>query len=184
MSKIGESRLGLVVIKLCAEGTPYYLMRLNPKWKDVNFIGGHEKPRDLGNLEKTARRELWEEVPSIRSHINFQLEPLTREVHHGPIVSKSKGNTVEYQLQFFLLKMESPPEALIEMISVRSRNVWLTEDELVSQTRYRISGLVGALHHVSPGGLASIPYSSQAEVAVIHRRFRHVSSEQLDLALK
>jgi hypothetical protein len=184
MNTIRVSRVGLVVIKLCAQGAPYYLMRLNQKWKDVNFIGGHEKPRDVGNLAKTARRELWEEVPSIRSDVKFHLEPLTREVHHGPIVSKSKGINVEYQLQFFLLKIDSSPESLVEMISVRSKNVWVTEDELISQTRFRVSGLVAVLHHLLPVGLTSIPYSFPADLTSIHRRFRQVSSEQLELALK
>jgi hypothetical protein len=111
------------------------------------------------------------------------LETLTQEVHHGPILSKSKGTDVEYQLQFFLLKINSSPEALVEMISVRSRNVWVTEDELISQTRFRISGLVAVLNHILSGGLASIPYSFP-DVTSIHRRLRCVSSEQLELELK
>jgi len=183
MNAIRASRVGFVVIKLRAQGTPYYLMRLNAKWKDVNFVGGHEKPRDSGSLEKTAKRELWEEVPSIRSR-KFHLQSLTKEVHHGPIVSKSKGTHVEYHLKFFLLKANLSPETLIKITSARSRNVWVTEDELISQTRYRVSGLVAVLHHLLPGGLASIPYSFPADVRSIHSRFPQVSNEQLELALK
>ena len=64
------------------------------------------------------------------------------------------------------------------MISVRSKNVWVTEDELISQTRFRVSGLVAVLHHLLPVGLTSIPYSFPADLTSIHRRFRQVSSEQ------
>jgi NUDIX domain len=101
MSMSETSRVGFVIIKMRAEGASYYLMRINPKWKDINFIGGHEKPRDVKNLKTTARRELWEEVPSIRARVDFHLEPLTPEVIHGPILSKSRGVNVEYQIQFF-----------------------------------------------------------------------------------
>jgi 8-oxo-dGTP pyrophosphatase MutT (NUDIX family) len=80
----------------------YYLMRVDPKWKDINFIGGHEKDRDSGNFERTARRELWEEVPSIRDYREFDVVPLTTELYYGPIESRSKGGTVEYELRFFL----------------------------------------------------------------------------------
>jgi len=178
------SRVGLVVIKLRVEGAPYYLMRSNPRWKDVNFIGGHEKQRDTGNLEKTARRELWEEVPSIRSYASFHLEALTEEVHHGPILSKSKGENVEYQLRFFLLKIESSPEAFVNAISARSMNVWVSENDLLSQTRFRISGLVGVLQRILPDGLASIPYSSEVDLAAIQHRFRGATAQQLEFALK
>jgi hypothetical protein len=178
------SRLGFVVIKLRVHAAPYYLMRSNPKWKDVNFIGGHEKPRDAGSLEKTARRELWEEVPSIRSYETFHLEPLTGEVRHGPIFSKSRGDEVEYQIQFFLFKIDTSPEVLVEKISARSRNVWVSEDDLTYQSRLRISGLVSVLQQLLPGGLASIPYSSLCDLTAIQHRFHDVNTRQLELALK
>src|ERR1700681_2120072 len=68
MNATRKSRVGFVIIKLSVAGTAYFLMRINPKWKDVNFIGGHAKIRDADNLAITARRELWEEVPAIRRY--------------------------------------------------------------------------------------------------------------------
>src|SRR5882672_9052579 len=136
-----KSRVGFVVIKLHVGGTAYFLMRLNSKWKDVNFIGGHAKTRDLENLATTARRELWEEVPSIRTYTSLELMPLTKEVHYGPIRSRSRGEDVEYELQFFLLKFDHPPQLLVEALSLRSKNVWVTQEELIHPGRFRVSGL-------------------------------------------
>jgi len=110
-------------------------MRSNPKWKDLNFIGGHEKPRDAGNLAMTARRELWEEVPSVRAYERFHLEQLTDELNYRPILSKSKGDYVQYQLKYyFLFKIESSPEALVENIGAWSRNVWVSDSGRVELT--------------------------------------------------
>ena len=43
MNAARKSRVGFVIIKLSVAGIAYFLMRVNPKWKDVNFIGGHAK---------------------------------------------------------------------------------------------------------------------------------------------
>ena len=161
-----RTRIGFVVIKLLVGGAPYFLMRVNPKWKDVNFIGGHEKDRDGGNLGKTARRELWEEVPSIRSYKDFSLEPLTPVIHHGPILSRSRGNEVEYDVQFFLLRISGALEALVEMPSPRTKNVLILERDLLTEGRVRASGLVQLLDGLLTGGLASVPYSSPVELRI------------------
>jgi hypothetical protein len=73
-----KSRVAFVVIKLSVLGIAYYLMRVDSKWKDINLIGGHEKDRDSGDLEKTARRELGEEVPSIRDYNQFDMDGSSR----------------------------------------------------------------------------------------------------------
>jgi hypothetical protein len=65
------SRGGFVVIKLIINSDVFLLLRKNPKWDDLNLIGGHEKDRDRGSLLKTALRELWEEVhPSAGSTVS------------------------------------------------------------------------------------------------------------------
>lgn len=58
MSKVKRSRCAFVVIKLRIAGEDYFLMRRDPDWRDVSFIGGHASERDNGNLERAARREL------------------------------------------------------------------------------------------------------------------------------
>jgi hypothetical protein len=97
-----KSRVGFVVIKLRALGRAWFLLRKNERWNDVNFLGGHEKERDKTSLHKTAERELYEELPSIRTVKGFDLEPLTEELFYGPIFSRSRVTNVEYDVQFFL----------------------------------------------------------------------------------
>jgi hypothetical protein len=181
---IGKSRLGLVVIKLSVGSEPFFLMRLNAKWKDVNFIGGHEKERDGQNLGRTARRELWEEVPPVRGRDDFTLEPLTQVVHYGPILSRSRGNEVEYELQFFLLKIGQSPAGLADMFSSRTKNIWVSERDLMSQRRFRVSGLVTLLDSLFPGGLSAIPYSSPVDLHFMRDRFVDTSGKQIEFALK
>jgi hypothetical protein len=179
-----KSRLGFAVIKLRVTGLSYYLMRVNPKWKDVNFVGGHDKPRDRGDLKTTARRELWEEVPSVRSYADFDLEPITDEFQYGPVFSRSKGDKVQYNLQFFLLRINYSPKVFVETLSVRTKNVWLTEQEMLSPQRYRLSGLVELLNEAYPGGLAAIAYSYGTDLGPLRGFFEQDDSRQLEFALK
>jgi hypothetical protein len=178
-----RSTVGFAVVKLVAAGTPFFLMRLNPKWRDINFIGGHAKARDARSLETTARRELWEEVPSIRGH-KFRLEPLTAIMEYGPIKSLSRGVNVEYELQFFLVKIDQSPEALVEMLGSRTKNIWIAQNELLSARRFRVSGLVKFLNAALPGGLEAIPYSSSTDLSFLRERFERLEDKQIAFALK
>ncbi len=179
-----KSRVGFVVIKLSVEGNAYFLMRVNDKWKDVNFVGGHEKERDSGNFEMTARRELWEEVPSIRGYKNIILEALTPVVDYGPIQSRSRGKGVQYDIQFFLLKITEPPNVLVDSLGFRTKNIWVPECHLLNQGRIRVSGLVKFLDSIYPGGLRTIPYSSATDLQGIRDRFATTSGEQFEFELK
>ncbi|SRR6266498_1933034 len=179
-----HSRVGFAVIKVRSGNTAYFLMRLNPRWKDINFIGGHQEERDRGNLQKTTRRELWEEVPSIRNYGKLELEALTPETRYGPILSRSRGGEVVYQLQFFLLKLSKDPVRLVEALGSRTRNIWVKQEDLIDQRRFRISGLVKLLNNIFPGGLAAIPYTSTADLNDIRGRFERDDQRQLELALK
>ena len=179
-----KSVVGFAIVKIAVAGTAYFLMRLNPKWRDVNFVGGHAKERDAGNLERTARGELWEEVPSIRRYNEFHLEPLTSKIHYGPIDSLSRGGTVEYELQFFLACIERSPEMLVETLGSRSKNIWVPQHELLFQRRLRVSGLVRFLHDVYPGGLDNIPYSSGTDLGPMKDLIVRMDGKQLEFALK
>lgn len=179
-----KSRVGFVVIKLRVAETVFYLMRFNAKWKDINFIGGHDKRRDAGDLKNTARRELWEEVPSLRGYPKLELEPLSGIVGHGPILSRSKGDYVAYDIQFFLLKIDRSPSKLIELLSSRTRNVWVPEEELIHPSRYRLSGLVKLLDQLTPGGLRNIPFSSATNMSGWRSYFEPQDDRQLRFVLK
>ena len=144
MDEPHKSRAAFVVFKVHAANAAYYLLRVNRKWKDLNLLGGHEKGRDRGNLQKAARRELWEEVPSLRKIDNIELEPLTRIVQYGPIHSLSQNRNTEYELQFFLVKLEKLPE-LSAMTGTRSKNVLVPESDLLKRDRIRVSGLIDLL---------------------------------------
>ena len=166
-----RSRVGFVVIKLAALGMPVFLLRRNEIWNDVNFLGGHQKERDKGNLLKTAERELWEELPPVRSLKDFHLEPLTEELYYGPVFSRSKVKSVGYEVRFFLLKLDNGTSALIESLGGRSRNVLVSEEQILNKRR-KVSGMVSFLNSKLSGGLTSIPLSSQTDVGpMLQARF-------------
>ena len=158
-NKFKKSRCGFVVIKLRIVSEDHFLMRWDPDWKDVNFIGGHESERDRRNLERAARRELLEEVPILRKFNSFELAPLTDEIIHGPVFSRSANKQVKYSMQFFVLKFTHNPKLLFERLGTRSRNILISESILLFKHGYRITGLVGVLNSTLQGGIKSIPYS-------------------------
>ena len=184
MAELQKSRAGFVVFKLYVGGFAYYMLRANSKWKDVNFLGGHEKERDGGNLEKTARRELWEEVPLLRKVGTLSLVQLTDLVHYGPLHSQSQGRDVRYELQFFLLKLDKLPEGIVDVFSPRTRNVLVSETDLLEGRRFRVSGLIGLLNNNFPGGLRAIPYTSSDDLGRWRERFENPHGSQLEFALK
>lgn len=159
-------------------------MRLNAKWKDVNFIGGHEKERDGGNLRRTAQREFWEEVPEVRSLKNVKFETLSPMLNHGPVFSASAGVEVIYTLQFFLAMFPDSPTVLVERMSAKTRNVWLAETELLDASRYRLSALVGLLSRNLTGGLASIGLSFPANLPYPERGITEREKDQFALLFR
>lgn len=182
--QIKKSRCGFVVIKFNIDAEDYFVMRLNPKWKDMNFVGGHEIPRDGGSLERAARRELLEEVPALRTFRCFELAPLTDDISYGPIFSHSAGCQVEYLLQFFLLRFNDSPKPLFEALGTRTRNALVSQKDLLTQRKYRVTGLVNVLNDTLPGGLQLIPYSWPDDVGDALRDARLSWQHQQELALK
>jgi len=178
-----QSRIALVVIKLAAAGRGYYLMRADPRWHDLNFIGGHLKPRDRESFERAAIRELWEEVPSVRGY-TIALEPITNQLQYGPVYSRSKGADVRYVIQFFLLVLTEYPSKLVDSSGGRSKNMWIPEDKLTVDGRLRLSGFVSLLNSEVEGGLPAIRYSSATDLVHLRQKFEQFDEKQLLLALK
>lgn len=159
MTKLKQSRCAFVVIKLRIGGDDYFLMRRDPDWKDVSFIGGHASERDNGNLERAARRELLEEFPALRAFKVIELMPLTDEISYGPVYSPSAGCHVKYHLRFFLLKFGDSPMRAIDSLGRRTRNMLLRQADLLRPRRHRVAKLVSVLNDNVPGGLRSVPHS-------------------------
>jgi 8-oxo-dGTP pyrophosphatase MutT (NUDIX family) len=164
MPESKESQVALVVIKLKVQGQPCFLMRKNRKWEDISFIGGHVEDRDAGSFERSAYRELLEEVPPLRVNRDFNLTSLTSQIRYGPVYSRSANTTVNYDLQFFLVVFRNSPEIAIASLGQRSLNVLLTENELLKPSLYRIAALVEVLNTQHKGGLSAIPYSWPGDI--------------------
>jgi len=176
-----KSRCGFVVIKFRVNDECYYLMREDPRWKDVNFIGGHECSRDGGSLERTARRELLEEVPSVRLVSDVELVPLTDEVVYGPVYSRSAESQVEYILDFFRLKFVNDPRPMLEAAGPRTHNKLIRERALLVQGTYRVSKLVGFLGDILRGGLELIPCSWPDDIVTSLHHSSLLRVNQLEL---
>ncbi len=179
--QIKKSRCGFVVIKLQINNESYHMMRENSRWKDINFIGGHEIMRDRDNLETTARRELLEEVPSLRKFHEIELESLTGEVTYGPIYSHSADTQVEYTLNFFLVEFGRSPECVLKSAGPRTHNTLVSEHELLSPQSYRVSELVNFLNNITGKGLTKIPYSWPYDVGSSLKHSKLLHTAQLKL---
>jgi hypothetical protein len=176
------SRGGFVIIKLLIDDEVCLLLRKNPKWKDVNLIGGHQKDRDQGNLERTALRELWEEVPSIRTMTNYSLEPLVSEMEYGPIFSRSVGLETLYRIQYFLLRISEDPIYLLDNLGSRTRNVLVRQVDIIQNTSSRVSGLIMFLNRALPSGIQGIPLSSPINIRSSGRWMKR-SIDQIEFSL-
>jgi hypothetical protein len=178
-----KSRCGFIVAKFVLDGEDYFLMRRDPKWRDVNFVGGHEQVQEGGNLRRAARRELLEEVPAMRTFGAFELLSLTDELKYGPIASRSAQCEVEYVLRFFLLEFNETPTTLLENLRSRSLNVLVSYSDLIVPQVRRVSGLVKVLDDALPHGLKGIPYSWPSDLGPLIRRLSVSQVNQFSLRL-
>jgi len=159
-----KSRCGFVVVKLLISGEPSLLLRQDHKWRDFNFLGGHEKPEDSGNLTRAARREVLEEVPQLRQANCFSLVPLTEKFSYGPIESRSRGLMVLYELQFFQLVFTEAPKKILAAITHRSSNRLLRMEDVLVPGGIRVSQLVRVLDSTIVGGLRSVGFSWPGDI--------------------
>lgn len=139
-------------------------MRKDLRWKDINFIGGHEKKEDRYDLKKTARRELLEEIPALRGREIFTLTQLTRKLEYGPLFSLSAGHKKKYILQFYILKLSKSPDRLLKSLCGRTKNVLIDKKELIKPKKRQISGIVKLLDGSLPCGINSIPYTREEDL--------------------
>jgi hypothetical protein len=175
------SRVAFAVPKVRIGISTYFLMRRNAKWNDISFVGGHANERDSNSLMRSARRELLEEVPSLRTGTSFGLAPLTNELCFGPVWSKSASMIVGYEMQFFGVIFRTSPVRTLNMRGPRSGNVLVPMQALLAPERFKISQLVGVLDWAYPGGLADIPYSWSGDLANELRGSHNHLDEQLEL---
>jgi hypothetical protein len=112
------------------------------------------------------------------------LEPLTPIIEYGPVKSASRGDITIYEVQFFSLKIDSSPMPLVETLSKRGKNVWVTEGELKKGKPFRVSSFVRVLDKNFPGGLEALPYSSAVDLSPFRAQFDEADGRQLQFALK
>lgn len=168
MENIKISRCASVVIKLRLSDTPYFLMRRDLRWKDVNFIGGHTADVDKGNLLRTAQRELREEVPGFRRFKSFDLMALTAIIQYGPLFSKSAQQQVEYWVRFYSLRFAETPQPLVQGLlqQARTPNVFVKESDVFDGWKYQISGFAKVLTNTLGHDVSSVPYSWKENIDV------------------
>jgi ADP-ribose pyrophosphatase YjhB (NUDIX family) len=102
-------------------------------WGDLTLVGGHEEPGDDKNLERTARREVEEELG--RLDIPFRLIPLTDEIRYGPTWSESTKMIKSYIFMYYGIEFEGNPKIEVEQTDkgfalemIREENLPHTKD--------------------------------------------------------
>lgn len=174
------SRCAFVIIKIKANDEDNFFMRRDPSWQDINFIGGHDLPQDRRDFQRTAKRELLEEVPALRLFKSFKLESLTPEVSHGPIYSLSARRQMQYVLRFFLLQFTRDPSSFFQGFQGKTQNI-LVSSRNIREHFFQMSGLVQVLEQSLSGGLEAIPYSWPVDLGNAVSESTLVEKNQLDL---
>ena len=165
MSSYREVRCAFVVIKLKIDGRDYLVMRRDKGWNDLNLIGGHQEERDNGQFQRTARREMFEELSAFRGKARVTLEPLTKRLSYGPVWSQTARRETIYQLLFFSAQLNIDPRVLEQAFSPRSMNYLVDCSSLKEAVEQgSVSAFVGLLALELPGGLEAVPYSVDCDL--------------------
>lgn len=155
-----------VVCKLLINGKDYLLLRSDPEWNDLTFVGGHQSELDEGDLKRTAIRETEEEVPGLCARCDFTISPLTPELEYGPVWSYSALANTAYRVRFYHLRFQRLPNNIEGIVDSDRLNVLVPVDGLFSvENDTRKSQFVFLLEKQIPGGLKSVPYSWAGDLA-------------------
>lgn len=125
-----EQRAAFIVIKARTifRGI-VYLFDYNKNWDSFNLVGGKEEASDAGLSEKTALRELHEELG-----MNADSVQLTDLTPSGPIESYSTlgrfGVLTKYSTKFYFARMKRSP-------TLRARHRWFSLKELKNRSGTR-----------------------------------------------
>src|SRR5713226_8699798 len=164
-SDVRKISVAFVVGKLLIDGEDHLLLRHDPKWNDLTFVGGHESERDEGDLARTAIRETEEEVPGLHWSFDFSISPLTETLKYGPVWSHSVHVNTAYTVRFYHLRLKRPPNNIWQILQANRLNVLVPINKLFSaDCIIRTSRFVRLLDKQLPGGLKSIPYSWSDDV--------------------
>ena len=135
-------------------------MRRDKDWNDLNLIGGHQELKDNGKFERTAKREMFEELSALRGKADVALKPITDLIRYGPVWSQSAKCESLYQLMFYLAQLDTEPSVLEKTLTKRSMNFLIDSVSLKSAIEHKsVSAFLELLESEIPGGLEAIPYS-------------------------
>ena len=165
MSNCRQTRCAFVVIKLKIHNKDYYILRRDKDWNDLNLIGGHQELKDNGKFERTAKREMFEELSALRGKADVALKPITDLIRYGPVWSQSAKRESLYQLMFYLARLDTEPRVLEKTLGARSMNFLIDSVSLKSaMERKDVSAFLELLESEIPGGIEAIPYSFDSDL--------------------
>ncbi len=168
MSGCRETRCAFVVIKLKIHNKDYLILRRDKDWNDLNLIGGHQEEKDNGNFNRTAKREMFEELSALRGKAEVALKPITDPVIYGPVWSQSAKRESVYRLMFYRAELDTDPSVLEKTLSAQSMNYLVDCESLRGPMgRKDVSAFLELLESEVPGGLEAIPYSWDRDLGEI-----------------
>ena len=160
MNNYRQARCAFVVVKIKIYNKDYFILRRDRDWNDLNFIGGHQEEQDKGRFERTAKREMFEEMSALRGKAEVVLKPITEPICYGPVWSRSAKCESLYQLMFYLAQLDTEPSILEKTLSAQSGNFLVDCESLkVAIDQKDVSAFLKLLESEVPGGLEAIPYS-------------------------
>jgi 8-oxo-dGTP pyrophosphatase MutT (NUDIX family) len=157
----GEIQVAYAIIKARSEKrkTDVYLLERNRSYGRYNFVGGKQKPDDLGDFEVTMRREMTEELQISADDVwltELTPQPLeTYALHHGGLLTR-------YRCKLYLANFRRP-------VTPTDGNRWFTEEEL----RLNRHGTGETIIHPvymdflldgRQGGAKALPYSFETPI--------------------
>ena len=168
MSNCRETRCAFVVIKLKIDNKDYFILRRDKDWNDLNLIGGHQEEKDNGRFQRTAKREMFEELSALRGKAAVVLKPITEPICYGPVWSQSAKCESVYQLMFYLARLDTDPRNLEKTLSAQSMNFLIDGESLKGAIeRKDVSAFLELLESEVRGGLEAIPYSCDGDLGSV-----------------
>ncbi len=165
MTNCRETRCAFVVIKLKIDDEDYFILRRDKDWNDLNLIGGHQEAKDNGNFERTAKREMFEELSALRGKAQVALQPIVEPFRYGPVWSQSSQCESLYQLMFYLAELDTEPSVLEKTLGARSMNYLVDSTSLKGAIQRKdVSAFLELLESKHPGGLEALPYSFDSDL--------------------
>lgn len=157
-----QSFVAFIIIRLDIDGRRCALLRMNSKWNDWSFVGGHVEPGEEHDWSLTANREADEELAPLHHGDDFVVQRIPIEPLVWTAQSKSaSGATTRYEARYFFLTFRRDPRTLLRELNTED---FVLVDESWLRMDRELGDVVGRVVQHLGGDLRGLPLSWKQSV--------------------